>query len=279
MFTRIRQGWELTKKAWGVVRSNPKLVRLPVTGGVLALVAALVLATPGIALVATQTTAAQVVGVLLIAVGSYLASFLVIFYNVALAAAADEALQGRDPDLTAAKDVARSRIRVIAAWALVSAVVSLALSALRDRGGLIGDIAASIGAAVWSLVTFLVVPVLAFEDIGPIDAIKRSTQLVRQRWGQQVAGNLAIGGISGLVILAGGAFVVLGIVLLTAGSISMTVLGAVLIVAGLSAAVAGAVFAGATRGVFGVALYHFVVEDRAIGPFTAPELEGAARAR
>jgi hypothetical protein len=39
------------------------------------------------------------------------------------------------------------------------------------------------------------------------------------------------------------------------------------------------VFAGATRGVFGVALYHYVSEDRAIGPFTPADLESAARTR
>ena len=42
-------------------------------------------------------------------------------------------------------------------------------------------------------------------------------------------------------------------------------------------AVAAAVFGGATRGVFGVALYHFVAEDRAVGPFTVPDLQSAAR--
>jgi hypothetical protein len=53
----------------------------------------------------------------------------------------------------------------------------------------------------------------------------------------------------------------------------------VLVVVGLVIAVAAAVFAGATRGVFGVALYHFVAEDRAVGPFTTAELASAAAPR
>ena len=71
---------------------------------------------------------------------------------------------------------------MIAAWAIVSVVVSLALSVLRDRAGALGNVTASIGGAMWSLVTFLVVPVLAFEGIGPIAAMKRSASLFRQRW-------------------------------------------------------------------------------------------------
>jgi hypothetical protein len=36
-------------------------------------------------------------------------------------------------------------------------------------------------------------------------------------------------------------------------------------------------FGGATRNVFGVALYRYVANDRALGPFTAVDLEGTAR--
>ena len=39
------------------------------------------------------------------------------------------------------------------------------------------------------------------------------------------------------------------------------------------------VFGGATRGVFGVALYRWVADDRAIGPFTSQDLDGAVRTR
>jgi len=45
------------------------------------------------------------------------------------------------------------------------------------------------------------------------------------------------------------------------------------------AGVGGAVFGGATRGVFGVALYRCVAEDRTLGPFTTADLDAAARAR
>ena len=196
MFTRMKQGWELTKKAWSVVRSNPGLAKLPLTGGVLAIIAALVLAGPGLFLTSADQDATRYVGFFLIALGSYAASFIVIYYNVILAGAANDALDGREPDVAAARQVAKNRIPTIAGWALVSALVSVALSVLRDRGGIAGQIAASLGAALWGLVTFLVIPVVALEGIGPIEAIKRSGSLVKNRWGQQVTGNFVIGGIS-----------------------------------------------------------------------------------
>jgi hypothetical protein len=281
MFNRIRRGWELTKKAWGVIRSHPGLARLPVYGGILAVIFGAIFAVPGAVLLSRDeaTTAAQVGGAVLIAIGAYLASFSIIYYNVALAAAADQALNGREPDIKAARAVARSRVGVIAAWALVSAVVSLVLSVVRDRAGAAGGVVASLGGAIWSLVTFLVVPVLAFEGIGPFSAIKRSATLFRQRWGQQVTGNLVIGGLAGLVVLVGGLIVVGGVALLAAGNAGAEVAGGVLIVVGLVVAVGAAVFAGATRGVFGVALYRYVADDRAVGPFSVQDLESAATTR
>jgi len=278
MFTRMKQGWELTKKAWSVVRQHPSLAKLPLTGGIFAVIVALVLAGPGVFLANADQDATRIVGYVLIALGSYLASFIVIYYNVILAGAANDALEGREPDVHAARQVAKNRIPTIAGWALVSAIVSLALSALRDRGGIAGQIAASLGAALWGLVTFLVIPVVALEGVGPIEAIKRSGTLVKNRWGQQVTGNFVIGGIATLVMLVGGAAIVGGVVLM-AGGISTGVIGGILVVLGLVIAVGGAVFAGATRGVFGVALYHFVAEDRAVGPFTTNELAATAAPR
>jgi hypothetical protein len=153
----------------------------------------------------------------------------------------------------------------------MSAAVSVVLGAMRDRGGVIGSVGASIGGAIWSLVTFLVVPVLAFEGIGPIAAMKRSARLFRQRWGQQVTGNVVIGGVSGLIVLLG-----VGGVCLLAGGTGAEVAGALLILVGVTVANGGAVFAGAARGVFGVALYRYVAEDDALAPFTTSDLEAAA---
>lgn len=275
MFQRMRQGWELTKKSWSVVRREPKLLRLPIVGGLLALLISVVVGGPGVWIVASDDQDAVIVGYGLIAIAAYLASFAVIYYNVVLAAAADVALMGREPDLGAARAVARSRLGAIAGWALISAIVSLLVSAVRDRGGLAGNILGSLGAAAWGFITFFVVPVLALEGIGPVAAVKRSTDLVKSRWGQQVTGNVAIGGIAGLVVFAGVLVAGLGGFLLFAGTIE-AVIGGVLLAIGVLAIIGGSVAAGAVRGVFGVALYHFSADDRAVGPFTDRELAAAA---
>ena len=279
MFERIRRGWELTKKAWGVVRSNPGIARFPVYGGLLAALWMIVLGGAG-ALVLAQDEAdvtLQVAGGVLIAVGAYLATFSVVFFNVALAAAADRALAGHQPDLAAARAVAMSRFSAIAGWAIISVAVSALLALIRDRAGAAGGLLAAIGGTIWSLVTFLVVPVLALEQIGPVDAMKRSAKLFRQRWGQQITGNLVIGGIAGLVMIVGVLLAAGGIALIVSESVAGVAGGAVLLAVGVVVAIAAAVFSGAVRGVFGVALYHYVADDTAVGPFSSDDLESAVR--
>ena len=156
--------------------------------------------------------------------------------------------------------------------------VRVVLNALRSRGGRAGHFAADVGADIWRLVTFLVVPVLAFEGLGPFPALKRSAVLFRQRWGEQLTGTLVIGGVSGLIVVAGIVFAAGGVVVLVEGGAGAEVVaGGLLILVGAAVAVGGAVFGGATRGVFGVALYRYVAEDRTLGPFTTADLNAAVR--
>jgi hypothetical protein len=277
---RIRRGWDLTKKAWGVVRANPGLLKLPVLGGIFAFIAFVVFAGPGVAILASsdQPSNAQYAGGgALILIGSYLASFSVIYFNVALAAAANGAFQGGEASSSAGLAVARQRVGVIAAWAAVAGVVSLFFALLRQEGGLLGTIASAVGAALWSLITFLIVPVLAFEGLGPFAAIKRSGSLFKSRWGEQITGDIAIGAITGLVAIAAILVGVAGVFIVASGSTAAIIAGGGLVLLGLVALIIAIVVSGAVRGVFGVALYHYVAESKVVGPFTNEDLERAVK--
>ena len=62
------------------------------------------------------------------------------------------------------------------------------------------------------MATFLVVPVLVTRDVGPVDAVKESAELLRRTWGENLIGNLGLGfvfgaGYFGLAIVSAGALV------------------------------------------------------------------------
>lgn len=276
---RIRRGWELTKKAWGVVRANPGLVKLPIMGGVLAFLSMVVFGGPGVAIIALgeESNAAYVGGGILIAIGGYLSSYFVIYYNVALAAAADLAFRGQPADNKAGLAIAKQRRKVIAQWAAVAVIVSAIFNLIRDRGGIAGQIAAGLGAAIWALITFLIAPVLAFEGLGPFEAIKRSSSMFKQKWGQQITGNIAIGAITGIAIVISLLVAIAGGFIIASGNSAAIVAGGGLLLLGIIGFIVAAIVSGAVRGVFGVALYRYIVDGEPAGPFTVEELEASVK--
>ena len=75
----------------------------------------------------------------------FVSSAIVIFFNAALVAAALERLRGGDPNIGSGLRAASARLPQILAWALISVIVSIILQALRERGGIAGQVAAWIG--------------------------------------------------------------------------------------------------------------------------------------
>jgi hypothetical protein len=275
---RFRTGWNLTKKSWRLLRSQPGLTAYPVVGGVLSVLAFAVLAGPGFFLLDTDAGA---LGYLLIAIGIYLASLAATFFGVGLAAAADRAFKGEQVTLGTGVAVASSRFGAIAGWAFVSAVVGVVMSILQSQRGLAGPIVAALGGAAWGLVTFLAIPVIAIEGTGPITTIRRSAHLFKERWRGQVTGNIAIGG--GVFLfgtLPAIALIVVGLVLWNDdGSGDAIALGAVIALIGAMILVATLVIAQALRQVFGIALYRWTADGDVVAGFTEAELSSAVKTR
>ena len=81
--------------------------------------------------------------------------------------------------------------------------MSLILRSLQERGGIVARIAAGFAGMAWSLVTFLVLPVLVIEGLSVGKAIKRSSELFRRAWGEQVIANAGIGLVGLAAVIAG----------------------------------------------------------------------------
>lgn len=235
-----------------------------------------VLVVPGYLLLDNGAT---VPGILMIAVGGYMAAFIGIYFNVGLAAAADRAMRGEPTSLGEGMRIAQTRTGPIAGWALLAVTVNLILSAIQSESGILGRILSGLFAVAWNLITFLVVPVIALEGLGPIDALKRSGSLFKKRWGQQITGNIAIGGLVALMaVLPAVALGVVGAMLITGGGAGVAG-GVALMVVALALLVTGIVISSALRGIFGVALYHFADSGEGVGVFSTNDLESAVRTK
>ena len=122
--------------------------------------------------------------------GAYTLVFVGIFFNVALAGAADAALDGDEPTIGAGLNLALTRLGPIAGWAAFSTFVSVLIGFVKSIKGArwLGD-AAQIA---WSFATIFVVPLIAIEGAGAGDARRRSFELSRANWRAESGGLTAL---------------------------------------------------------------------------------------
>ena len=266
---RITHTIELAKASWQVLKADKELLLLPV----LSLLATLAVAASFLAPILLSGDGVNVedpgtVGYVLLFVAYVVLAFITIFFNAALVHAANERLDGGDPTIGSALRGAAGRVHRILPWALVSATVSIILRAIEERAGIVGRIVSGIAGVAWSLVTFLVIPVLVIEDIGVIDAVKRSGAMFKRTWGENVAAQVGFG-LLGFVamlpaFLIGAAGVAAGGTLAFIG-IAVAVLWVLTVVMVLSA----------LNGIFQTALYRYAAGIDSGAAFGGHDLNAA----
>ncbi len=197
MFATIGHTFDLMKMSWRVLMLDRELILFPIMSVVaLVAVAAAVLGGGllsgafGLAQEGGEGSSGDLALGLLLA---FVSMAVVIFFNAALVAAAMERLRGGDPSVSSGLKAASARIPQILAWAVVVTAVMLILRALRNRGGIAGQIAAMFGEAAWELASFFAVPFIVEEGVGPFDALRRSASLLRQTWGRQITAGFGFG--------------------------------------------------------------------------------------
>jgi hypothetical protein len=198
MFRSLTNSWALAKASASVLSADKELVIFPIISAV-----ALVFVTGGflapLFLVTDEHGNMNSVLAYVLTFLFYVVSYFVIFFcNSALVGAALIRLRGGDPTVSDGFRIAFGKVGLIFGYSVIAATVGLILRAIQERAGFIGKIVTGIVGVVWSLATFLVVPVLVSENVGPVDAVKRSAALLKQTWGEQVTGNFAVSSIIGL---------------------------------------------------------------------------------
>jgi Family of unknown function (DUF6159) len=249
----------------------------PILSAIFVMIALAAIGVP--ALIVSGVTAAEDIDqsnpfyYLIAAVAMYTSTFIAIFFNVALAACAARSLRGQDTTVGEGLRAARQRIGPILGWTLVACTVGLMLQVLQDRVPLAGRIATWIAEAAWSIATFFVVPVIALEGLGPIQALRRSVDVVKAKWGESAAGSVAITAltvpIAFLVALLGGA----GAVLLIA--MGLQPLGVAIIGATVAGVIMISVVSSALAGIFRVAVYEFAATGQTVAAFDSGLLQTA----
>src|SRR6266481_6045253 len=259
---KFSRSWELVKQSFGILRSDKQLMLFPILSAGACLVVTLIIGTGGAFLNLPSMAAASAAGekwtpamspwfypcLFALYVANY---FVIVFFNVALVGVANSRLVGGTWTFRDGLELAWARKGTIFQWALVAATVGVILRTLEERMGLIGRIIMRIIGVVWTLACYFVVPVLAFEDLSPIQAVKRSSKLFRDTWGEKVMGGFSLSLVSLVLMLPG-----IGLVIVAAylGGVAGLLLGlAIMFIYFLLLSV----FMSAVGGIFNAALYRY----------------------
>lgn len=259
MFRKISYTWDLMGASWGVLRQDKELLLFPLLSGVCCLLVMASFALPVWYTGSWQPPRGEAAwqhqvayyGVLFL---FYLCNYTVItFFNSAIIAGAIERMGGGDPTVGSCLRASSSRLPLILGWALVSATVGVVLRMIEDNSKTVGRIVAGLLGMAWTIISFLVVPVLVAERKGPIDALKGSTALLKKTWGEQLVSNFSFGLVFFLLSIP--AYVAIGV----AAYAALQLHSAALVIAAIAIAVVYliilALVQSALQSIFQAALY------------------------
>jgi len=199
MFDKLSYTWELMASSWSVLKKTKGLLVFPLLSGICCMA---VMASFIVPLVYSgrwqppdpeNGRAAQIAYWGLMFLLYFCLYFVISFFNVAIISGAISRMAGGEPTVSGCFREAVKRIHLIFGWALVMATVGLILRMLEERFKRVGRFIAGLIGMAWSMISFLVVPILVVEEKSPIEALKESTALLKRNWGEQLIGNFSFG--------------------------------------------------------------------------------------
>jgi hypothetical protein len=202
-------------------------------------------------------------------VGLFIIGLVSQMFAATLIAAANERLDGGSFTMGQAFSKATTRTPSILGWSAINQTVGLVLQAIRDKAGFLGDLAAGLIGAAWNVVTWLVLPIIIVEGIGPIAAIKKSASLLKTTWGENLFAQAGIGLIGFLLMLP-------GILIFGALSFALPFVGIPLLFIWV---VVISCLMSALGAIYRTALYRFAVGLPNGDAFSHDELSGAFKPR
>jgi hypothetical protein len=279
MTGRLARSVQVAKESYRVLRNNPALAIFPILSSIAAVIVSIPFLAP-MALSAYASNQAHhsrvftTLDYVLTGCLYFVNFFVVIFFNSALVACANEELSGRRATVAYGVEMAMKRLPQILGWTLVASTVGLVLKIVSDRLGFIGAIIMGLIGMVWNVAVFFVVPSLVVERLGPVDAVKTSVGMIKKTWGEYIVLDVGIGLATGLLM----ALSIIPFGLAIALFISNLIwLGFLAIFLGIVYIAAVAIAASSMTTIFQTALYIYCRTGEVPDGFQAASIQGAFR--
>ncbi len=253
--TKFSNGWTIASSSFKVLRENRKLILFPILSSLSLL---LIVLSFGAAVLGyygwhidniSDPGPVEKYGLMfLFYIVNY---FVIVFFNMALIHCSSLYFKGEEVTLQKGIQFSMSRVGTILGWAVFAGIVGTVLRIIQENAGSLGKILTGLIGIVWSIATFFVVPVIAYENLDPLAAFKRSASLMKQKWGESIGATFNFG----LIQLGG--LLAIGVVALV-----LFVLNPILgIVVGVMLVLLLSVIMSTVKTLFISAIYHNVTGD------------------
>jgi len=255
-FDRLSNGWKIARNSFKVLQANKQLIIFPFLSGISLM---LVIGTFFTGILANagwdfdrmeeMSSFSIYFTMFLFYIANY---FIIVFFNMALVHCTRLYFHGEEVTVGKGLRFSLSRIGAIFSWAIFAAIVGTILKAIQENSGILGKIITGVIGIIWSVATFFVVPIIAYENLGPLKAFKRSSQMMKEKWGESLGANFSLG----LIQLIG--MFIVGAVLFILGSLIHPIAGIALAILGIFVVMA---IISATQTIFISAVYHNITND------------------
>jgi hypothetical protein len=280
------RSWLLTKLTFGVINKDRELLWFALLSFIFSTIYSIAMVVPSVVPALLENGVSQesleIYHYLIIFLTYFGLAFIATFFNVCVVYTTKVRFDGGNATFGESLKFAFSRSGLIFQWSLIAATVGLILRLLDNlasRFGKIGEIVMRIiigmlGLA-WSILTIFVVPVLVYEGLGPIDAIKKSAQVIKHTWGESLIKSIGLGLIQ---------FLVMALIIVASGGLTYLLSSAFQemgLIIGISVGIllvllAGLIFSVAST-IFNTALYVYANNNIIASGFNEEIVKGAFR--
>ena len=278
MFKAIRRSWSIAVASWDVLARYPSLMILPLISMIAIIAAAAAAFVAVVVLNGGFEQAGQFVrhidgfwhanalafGAGLGIVG-WVLTMISLYANAALIFCVLRCFAGHEPSIRDGLTASFARLPQIAGWAFVAVVVGFVTSfiqnTLKEKFGFLGNLVGGLLDFAWAVVTYFVLPVLVVEGLGPVAAIKRSSALMRQTWGETATGSVGLGALGFAATVPGMIFITIGVAMAITTGIDL--FAAVFFVIAIVYIAAVSLVIGTLGTIFQAALYVYATTGKA----------------
>lgn len=194
MMHRFSNTWSLMKSSFRVLREDTTILIFPILSGIFSLliIGSFLLpffATGNLSSLRFLENQTGFIGYIYL----FLSYFLVLFFNSASVAYAIEVMRGGRPNISNALKIVTHRLTPLLGWTFIASTVGLIINSLENSSDTLGKVFSAFLGLSWTVISFLVLPILIVEGKGPITSLKLSTKMLKDSWGEQLIGHFSFG--------------------------------------------------------------------------------------